>query len=323
MYYIFRALKRVADERKQREIKELEIQKKQRELEAKLNEELELKLKLEKNMKYQDYLEMIVQNVSKYFPEIKDILKRHQILKNANKDLQEKQVLNEREQERLNREYTSYVKEKENKILNANNEIAELQIKLEKKKLLASELQAEVDQRTNEITQKSLFLGQIISTISNLLERCEENFKSRHNKVSTDSNAVSNNQISNISSQVLPNSNNNGIVNNGSHMNQESVSVLILCDRALNDLNSIEQYMIDFKSVKEEYEKEYGLINSSTRLPRVTVATLPSINGVNSINAGRHANITSGLSMNASLSFGSSGDMNHSESRSMNSPRLK
>jgi hypothetical protein len=30
--------------------------------------------------------------------------------------------------------------------------------------------------------------------------------------------------------------------------------------------------MIDFKSVKEEYEKEYGLINSSTRLALTLLA---------------------------------------------------
>ncbi len=126
-----RALKRAADEKKQREIKEAEIRRLEAQLKATLNEENVLKGELEKNVKYQDYLENVVQNMSKFFVEISDILNRHKTLRDANTYLIEKQMADETSNESMMREYSTFKKAKENQALNVNNEIAEMQEKLE------------------------------------------------------------------------------------------------------------------------------------------------------------------------------------------------
>jgi len=72
-----RALKRAAEERKQREAKEMEIKKLEQQLKEKLLEENELKEEVQRNLQYQDFLESVCQNMSKYFPEISDILNRY------------------------------------------------------------------------------------------------------------------------------------------------------------------------------------------------------------------------------------------------------
>ena len=55
-----RALKRAAEETKQRKIKEDEISKLDEKLREINTEELALRTELEKNMKYQEYLESVV-----------------------------------------------------------------------------------------------------------------------------------------------------------------------------------------------------------------------------------------------------------------------
>jgi hypothetical protein len=49
-----------------------------------------LKAELEKNMKYQEYLESVASAHSKFFPELSDILKRYDVLQSCNADLIEK-----------------------------------------------------------------------------------------------------------------------------------------------------------------------------------------------------------------------------------------
>eukprot|EP01035_Chromulina_nebulosa_P020617 gene20617-26734_t len=193
-----RALKRVADERKQIELKEIEIQKLKLQLNNKLNEEKLLKQQLDTNMKYQDYLENVVQNISKFFPEINDILNRHN-------------------------DYLQYKKIKENQILNGNNEIAELQIRLETIKNQSLRIQADVDQRSNEATDKSLLLGQIMSSVSNILERCEESFHRRHNKPSNEHKKENKNNV--------------------------VISLNELCEKTLSKLDWIAEYMDEFKRI--------------------------------------------------------------------------
>lgn len=274
-----RALKRITDERKQREVKEIEIKKLEQTLLNKIEEENNLKLKLEKNMKYQDYLENTVQNISKYFPEIIDILNRYKILKDANKSLILKQNNEELDQDKLNREYISYKKSKENQILNCNNEVAELQVLLENLKNKSSRLQQEMDQRMNEQTQKSLFLGQIITSVSNLLQRCEENFHRRHNKPMIDHNATTVN-----ASLTASNTTTTGTVDKSM---QDIQSIINQSEKTLSNLDWIALYINDFKDIRNDYIAEYGsmILNntgnkvSSTRGSILTSASNPASTG--------------------------------------------
>ncbi|RYH27854.1 DUF4200 domain-containing protein [archaeon] len=177
-----RALKRASEEKKQRELKEKEIEKLEAQLRGKLKEEAELKEEVEKNLKYQDYLENVVQTMSKFFPEIGDILNRYNTLKDANQYLIEKHKADQAINDNTLRDLLAAKKFKENQLLNQSNEVAKMQIVLEQCKAKTQVAQLEIEQLTVEASDKSLELGQIISSVSNVLERCEESFRIRHNK---------------------------------------------------------------------------------------------------------------------------------------------
>lgn len=223
-----RALKRAADEKKQRESKEGEIRRLEAQLKSKLQEEKLLKGELERNIKYQDYLENVVQTMSKYFPEVSDVLNRYKTLKDANAYLLEKQMAEEAAQEGTQREFSQYRKSKENQILNNNNEIAEMQVQYEQRKTKTQALQGEIDTHLHEASDKALVLGQILSAVTNMLERCEESFRVRHNKPAAER---STDKITNMS------------------LSEQ-------CMRAMSKLDESCLFMVDFKDIRDEWIHE-------------------------------------------------------------------
>lgn len=239
-----RALKRVADERKQKELKEMEIRKLEAQLKSKIEEERVLKEELEANIKYQDFLDNVVQNMTKFFPEIADILNRYKTLKDVNKYLLEKQLTEETLHENTQREFANFCKMKENQILNETNEISELQVKLEQTKNKFSMLQAEVDGVIEQSSDKVLQLGQILSSVSNIIERCEDNFRRRHNKPA---------------------------VEKGPQKTSDS-SIHVQCSSCMSKLDDIAMFMVDFKEIISEYHTEMGNLAKSNK----TVVSLNS-----------------------------------------------
>jgi hypothetical protein len=124
--------------------------------------------------------------MSKFFPEISDILNRYKTLKDANNYLIEKHHSDEAANDNLQREYLTFKKFKENQVLNDSNEIADMQLTLEQGKSRTNRVQAEIEKVAMEASEKSLGLGQIISSVANILDRCEESFRVRHNKPHVD-----------------------------------------------------------------------------------------------------------------------------------------
>ncbi len=222
-----RALKRAAEEKKQREQKEKEIEKLELQLKLKLQEEAQLKEEVEKNLKYQDYLENVVQNMSKFFPEISDILNRYKTLLDANTYLIDKHKTDEGVNDQTYREFLSFRKFKENQLLNESNEVAEMQLSLEQVKNKGLRVQSEVEQVTLEASEKTLELGQIISSVSNVLERCEESFRIRHNKPHIDRS-----YNDRVSSQL---------------------SLHEQCQKTKGKLDDIAMFMVDYRDIIAEY----------------------------------------------------------------------
>lgn len=182
----YRAQRRAADERKQQDIKDVEIGKLEEQLHDKLLEENKLKEEVEKNLQYQDYLENVCQTMSKYFPEISDILSRYKTLRDANEQLLLQKEQDDKEVDEQTKEYSTFKKDKENQILNQNNEIAELQIQLDKSIASTLEIQATLDKEKTEKSSREVNFGSVISATSNILDRCEQNFRTRHNKPQRD-----------------------------------------------------------------------------------------------------------------------------------------
>ena len=227
-----RALKRAAEEKKQREVKEAEIKRFEVQLKLKLREEGVLKEELERNLKYQDYLESVVQNMSKFFPEIPDILNRYKTLRDANIYLLEKQQMDEGSNENTLREFLTFKKSKENQVLNNNNEIADLQVRMEHKQARTNTLQDDIDNAIKEASEKALSLGQILSSASNILDRCEETFRRRHNKPQID--------------------------RSSDKLRLDGMSLTEQCLRTMSKLDEIAMFMADFKDIREEYSKDTG-----------------------------------------------------------------
>jgi hypothetical protein len=226
-----RALKRAADERKQREQKEIEIKRYETQLSEKMVEEQTLKAEVEKNFKYQEYLENVVSYLSKDFPEISDVLNRYKTLKDVNKDLNEKQQCDDQTNEKTQRDFLSFRKENENEILNFGNEVAELQVRLEICKNRTMRLQSEIDSFNSEASDKALALGQILSSVSNILERCEHSFRLRHNKPIMDKT----NDFS------------------------DGLSLPDQCIRSMSKLDEIAMFMIDYADIIREYNSTDAL----------------------------------------------------------------
>jgi hypothetical protein len=165
--------------------------------------------------------------MSKFFPEIQDILNRHRTLTEANRSLIEKHKLDEGINDNTFREFHSFRKFKENQLLNESNEVAEMQLALEQVKNKGLRVQQEVEQLTLEASEKTLELGEIISSVSNLLERCEESFRIRHNKPHVDKSL-----IDRLTSQL---------------------SVGEQCQKTKSKLDEIAMFMVDYRDIIVEF----------------------------------------------------------------------
>jgi hypothetical protein len=218
------------------EIKRFEIH-----LKLKLEEERILKEKLLRNLKYQDYLESVVQNMSKFFLEVPDILNRYKTLREANIYLLEKQHMDEGSNENTLREFQIFKKSKENQVLNGNNAIADLQVKMEHKQAETNAMQEVIDNSITEASDKALLLGQVLSSVSNILDRCEETFRRRHKKPQMD----------------RPTYKSRG----------EGMSITEQCCRTASKLDEISMFLADFKDIREEYIREHG-IHSLSKLKK-------------------------------------------------------
>ncbi|KAJ3189118.1 Cilia- and flagella-associated protein 73 [Gaertneriomyces sp. JEL0708] len=175
-----RALKKSLDERKTREQKEIEIQQ--------LREAIgRLSLKNDKqsravdiNLAYQRYMESVLESVEE-FGETKDILARYDTLAATNQELLQRarEAQDKTESDRL--AFMHATEEKNNLILNYNNDIARLQTKLEELQLNSARWQAECDHTMNNATQKSLLLGQIKMATNNLFNLVKVHLNNRLN----------------------------------------------------------------------------------------------------------------------------------------------
>jgi chromosome segregation ATPase len=221
----YRAQRRAAEERKQQDAKDVEIRKLEDQLHDKLLEESKLKDEVEKNLQYQDFLENMCQTMSKYFPEISDILGRYKTLKDANQQLLEQKQGDDEEVDARTKEFSAFKKDKENQILNQNNEIAELQMQMEQTIASTADIKANIDREKTEKSTREVTLGSILSASSNILDRCEQNFRARHNKPQREK----------------------------SPERPEDADLGFVVDKCMAKLDEISMFMVDFVEVKKEY----------------------------------------------------------------------
>ncbi|KAJ1560222.1 Cilia- and flagella-associated protein 73, partial [Cladochytrium tenue] len=156
-----RAIKKAVDEQRTRTQKEVEI--------VQLKDQqgdLSSKKGRSTHIMYQKFLESILETADE-FGEVKDILSRFDTLSATNQELlgraRDAQEKTEGDRARLGKiiEACLLITEKNNLVLNYNNEIARLQTCLEESKLRTTRQQQEWDAALRSASAKTLLLGQI------------------------------------------------------------------------------------------------------------------------------------------------------------------
>lgn len=168
-----RAEKKASDEvkarlQKEREIEDLRVVyedlKKQREAVHNL---------VERNMKYQHYLESVLE-VTDDFQEVSDVITRFATLQATNADLKVHQEKCATLADSTRSELQTYLKQATDEILNKNNQIAIMKKELEGHGQEAAVLEMKKDYTLQHACQKTLEYGQVIMSTDNLFQRCRE-----------------------------------------------------------------------------------------------------------------------------------------------------
>mmetsp|Transcript_12310 Transcript_12310/g.29883 ORF Transcript_12310/g.29883 Transcript_12310/m.29883 type:complete len:336 (-) Transcript_12310:551-1558(-) len=166
-----RAETRASEEQAQILQKDEEITSLQKRLDESQNLCLELEEDVLKNLKYEEFLELVKENSDDY-SEIQDLVTRYETLEAAHQDLIQSQQKAESGMEAVRNEYQNYRKAKGMEVLALTNKTAALQAELEEVEKRCLQLEASAEHSRQEEAQQSLFLGQIILSVDNLFQRC-------------------------------------------------------------------------------------------------------------------------------------------------------
>jgi len=162
-----RALKKAADERDASSFKDKEIEKLIEETDILVQKKNKMQKKLERYSKFQKYLDKVLE-VAEEFHEIREITARYDTLIATHNDLLANENRNqdaiEQEKARLNR----FIEDKNNEVLNYNNQLAQLQTELEKTQSKAVKWESTWTHIQNTAAKKTLLLGRIKMATHNL-----------------------------------------------------------------------------------------------------------------------------------------------------------
>jgi len=166
-----RAEGRAAEEMAQIKQKDQEIKDLERQLAQSKTQCDELAKEVEKNMKYEAFLEQVKVS-STFYNDIQDLLTRYETLEGANQELMKDQTSSDKRAEELRNEFQSYRKEQEMKTLALTNRMAALSGELDAVRKTRHDLELEVDEARQEDSGHSLYFGQILMSVENLFLRC-------------------------------------------------------------------------------------------------------------------------------------------------------
>eukprot|EP00197_Chlamydomonas_leiostraca_P014764 CAMPEP_0202871526 /NCGR_PEP_ID=MMETSP1391-20130828/18943_1 /ASSEMBLY_ACC=CAM_ASM_000867 /TAXON_ID=1034604 /ORGANISM="Chlamydomonas leiostraca, Strain SAG 11-49" /LENGTH=287 /DNA_ID=CAMNT_0049552355 /DNA_START=77 /DNA_END=937 /DNA_ORIENTATION=+ len=171
-----RAEKKAADEIKARLAKEKEIEGLTQQLEELRAEKERMHEVLEKNMRYQRYLEGVLEVADEY-QEAGDLLARHATLRATNADLKDHQRKCSELAESIRAELALYVKHKTDEILALNNVLARAKKELEGCEGDALVQESRKDASLAVASAKTLEYGQVVLSTDNIFSRCRARSK--------------------------------------------------------------------------------------------------------------------------------------------------
>ena len=179
-----RADKKASDERQYKESKIREIIKLKEELRDLKGSRQKQITVLQKHISYQQYLERVLE-IAEEFSEIRDAIARYDTLVATNEDLLETQRNNQDENERLRTHLLKYTEDKNNEVLNYNNQLATMQTQLEEAQSKAFKWETQWNHILNSAAKKTLLLGQVKMATRNLFSLVNKHLKMQMDKHST------------------------------------------------------------------------------------------------------------------------------------------
>ena len=168
------AERKAAEEIKLRLQKEMEIRELTRMQENLRNNLEDAKDEVERNLRYERYLETVLEAPDVSYGEIQDLLNRHKTLRVTNEDLRARDERLNVDAEETRARLHAYVKRMTDERLNLNNDVAKL-----KKRLEAATLEVERARKASAADQQSsrnrtLEHGRAVAAAENLFQRCRQ-----------------------------------------------------------------------------------------------------------------------------------------------------
>lgn len=169
-----RADRKVQEERKAAEQKEREKQELIQFLHREEQKRLALKAEVEKNSKYQRFLDSVVEDpaMAEYFEGIENITMRYETLSAAHADLSGRVLHGQKNFETENAEVHSYIKQRTNDMLVYNSEIASKQTEVDKMRFEIQGRDASLSAQFNKTKESTRGLGEVKMAIENIYGRC-------------------------------------------------------------------------------------------------------------------------------------------------------
>jgi len=164
-----RALKKAMDERNMIKQKEESIVKFRQDCQALESERDRFKKRLEKYVIYKNYLEEVLE-LSEEFDELRDIMARYDTLITTHQDLMSREQKNQWTMEREKQRFHKFMEDKNTEILHCNNQLAQLQTRLDKAQSEAVHWESKWTHIQNTAAKKTLLLGRIKIATHNLYQ---------------------------------------------------------------------------------------------------------------------------------------------------------
>jgi len=164
-----RALKKAMDERVMIKQKEASIEELKGECKDLELERDRYKKRLEKYIIYQDYLERVLE-LSDEFSELREVMARYDTLIATHSDLMTREQKNQEIMEREKHKFHKFMEDKNTEILHCNNQLAQLQTRLDKAQSEAVHWESKWTHIQNTAAKKTLLLGRIKIATHNLYQ---------------------------------------------------------------------------------------------------------------------------------------------------------
>jgi len=164
-----RAVKKANDERELKKQKDKEIDRVKDETDTHSGQKDKLHTKLDRYTIFHQYMDKVLE-AGEEFHEIRDIIARWDTLKATHQDLLERDQKNQDRVEKQRQDLMKYMEEKENQVLNYNNQLSGLQTRLDAAQSDAVKWESSWNHIKNTAAKKTLLLGRIKMATHNLYQ---------------------------------------------------------------------------------------------------------------------------------------------------------